>query len=350
MSHSKCPPAATGTVKLLWITRRQHYVLRWTTAGGHVRQLAAGSNRRAAQRKRIELEDRQPVRHLAWPQCWKTYLAQHDLAKSTIRHARSAQAAFEPTPAVITSAWVAQRQAELRNSLAPATVNSYSKRLRAVFLWSAALGYHAQIRVYVSQDAAACRTRALLTEEFERMAMASSAGVRRILLGLWTSGLRLSELLALSWDRRPVGDWRILDLCHHARRPTLVAPASQKRRVREVIPCAPEFATLLRAVPPAARVGSVFHDRRLGKLMRVGKLISDCGRRAGVLVDPRRTASAHDLRHSFAMRWAERGLSEAELAAILRHRAVATTRQYYQRIDAQRLGDRMLALAGGDRR
>ncbi|HEY3393490.1 MAG TPA: site-specific integrase, partial [Lacipirellulaceae bacterium] len=67
----------------------------------------------------------------------------------------------------------------------------------------------------------------------------------------------------------------------------------------------------------------------------VGKIISRIGKKAGVIVRPAKGkskakfASAHDLRRSCAERLASADVPEREVAKVLRHSDVATTRRFY---------------------
>ena len=108
----------------------------------------------------------------------------------------------------------------------------------------------------------------------------------------------------------------------------------------------PDFAEwLLSSVPPAERVGLVFPmpDTKTGRPMttnEVGKIISDIGRKANVVVsrstkspnvakhvaakETTKFASAHDLRRAFCTRWAKR-VMPATLQRLARHSHISTT-------------------------
>jgi len=67
----------------------------------------------------------------------------------------------------------------------------------------------------------------------------------------------------------------------------------------------------------------------------VGRVISRIGQKAGVIVRPAKGkgepkyASAHDLRRSCGERMATAGVPEREIAKVLRHADIATTRRFY---------------------
>jgi len=199
--------------------------------------------------------------------------------------------------------------------------------------------------------------RPITTEEFERMLDATPDVVgapvaeswRQVLHGLWESGLRLSELMHvhLTDSQYIVPDWSAKPF------PVLAIPASmQKNATEESIPLLPGFESLLLETDPTH--GWAFNPGSLqGKKNRkprtdrinpewVGKVITKIGKKAGVVVVPATTtqkakfASAHDLRRSCADRLVAAGVPEREVAAILRHASVETTRRHYAPGSVQR--------------
>jgi integrase len=111
--------------------------------------------------------------------------------------------------------------------------------------------------------ASLAKGRPLAGEEHDRMRAAAGKGLRRdveawqrLLDGLWHSGLRLSEAVALPWE--PTAAITAI-VVKGRRRPVVRFRASgQKARRDEVWPCPPEFAAMLEAVPEAERTGFVF--------------------------------------------------------------------------------------------
>jgi len=180
--------------------------------------------------------------------------------------------------------------------------------------------------------------------------------------GVWLSGLRLEESLALSWD---ADSGFSIDL--GGRHPRFrIARDAQKSGKDQILPATPDFAEWLLQTPPDERHGQVF--RLLGLQSgqpitpkRVSRLVTKIGKKAGVVVNremkwirertieektgkptgpPRlverevvKYASAHDLRRSFGTRWAKR-VMPATLKLLMRHSSVDTTMRYYVEMDA----------------
>ena len=171
---------------------------------------------------------------------------------------------------------------------------------------------------------------------------------RQFLTGLWLSGLRLSEGLALSWDE---GAPFAVDLT--GKHPVFrIYCQAQKARRDETVPMTPDFAQFLAATPEAERVGPVFKlaCQRGGKPIgpgKVGAMVSRIGKKAGVVVNKAdgKFASAHDLRRSFGTRWAKR-IMPAVLKRLMRHAAIQTTMGYYVDLDAAEVADQLWASYG----
>ena len=139
--------------------------------------------------------------------------------------------------------------------------------------------------------------------------------------GLWASGLRLNEALALSWDQvddvavlRCPGKWSIRFFGE-----------GQKSGTDEIVPCTAEFQQLLESMPHSE--GRVF---RLDLTTKAAvQIISKIGRRAGVVVDHKKgkCATAHDLRRGFATKWSTK-VMPIELADMMRDE-LATVMKFY---------------------
>jgi integrase len=237
-------------------------------------------------------------------------------------------------------------------SLAESTIAGHLAHLKAALNWAVEQKLLPQLpafprtrRAKMSRGEKVMRGRPITLEEFERMlkavpdvvGKAASAQWRFYLHGLWTSGLRLAESLELYWDDdsklHPVLDGRF---------PMLRIPGDlEKGHKDRLLPITPDFARLLKSVPPKDRTGPVFRPtRRDGKPGRpavepVSKAIGKIGERAKVKVDSDKTASAHDLRRSFGERWAAK-LMPAQLMELMRHESIDTTMKYYVGRNAER--------------
>jgi integrase len=201
--------------------------------------------------------------------------------------------------------------------------------------------------------------RPVTAEEFKAMLLATAEVVgaqaapswRYLLRGLWESGLRLGVLLNVHWSNGEyiVPSWPRGDL------PILSIPkAMQKNDTEEAIPLLPGFERLLLRTPAYNRGGWAFNplslQTKVGRKIRharvsaewVGKVISEIGEKAGVVVqpaagdNPAKFASAHDMRRSCADRLVAAGVPEREVAAIMRHASVETTRRHYAPGNVQR--------------
>ena len=172
-------------------------------------------------------------------------------------------------------------------------------------------------------------------------------------MGLWESGLRIDEIMHVSWDLpntiRP--EWK------PGRLPVLAIPHEmQKNATEEVIPLLPWFEAVLLETPEDQRTGWVFNpaslQTRLNRRVRherfdaewVGKVVSKIGKAAKVIVEPGddargrkpKYASSHDLRRSCAERLLDAGVPPMTIARVLRHASWETTRRHYAPGDVQK--------------
>lgn len=218
--------------------------------------------------------------------------------------------------------------------------------------------------------------RPLTESEVERMIAAvepvvgkdATKGWNYLLHGILESGLRLQEVMGLSWD----DPHAIRPHFEHERLPTLVFPAAmQKNDTDQSVPMLPSFEALLLQTPQDERKGWVFHPMSLQpKLGRgaspyrptaewVGRVISRIGRKAGIVVEPanERTgrnakyASAHDLRRTFAQRLRNKGVAPLLISVVMRHASWETTQKHYAPGDVQKDAENLRkALLQGDQK
>jgi integrase len=257
-------------------------------------------------------------------------------------------------------------QAEARKEgMKPTTLARHLRHIKAVLRWAerqALLSKAPAIEMpKLDKGQSLAKHRPVTAEEFDRMLLAAvkvrkndAAGWQRLLRGLWLSGLRLGEALALDWNDGPFVFYTT------GKHPTFrIEAAGQKSRKSEVAPATPDFVEwLLAETPEGQRVGKVFPlvDRKTGKPLNVhtaGPVVSAIGRKAGVVVgqtekwvndDGKRSrktvklfAGAHDLRRGFCSRWA-RKVMPAVLQRLARHANIATTMSFYVSLSADDIG------------
>lgn len=283
-----------------------------------------------------------------------------------------------------------------REAVSEATVRTYLAHLRSAMKWAADLGFiHEVPKMKMPKRAKGSKMmkgRPITGEEFERMLVKVEAGLlaaatknkpkrparttlpaeyaasraqdrcdaaiaaapswRRLLRGLWLSGLRLGEALNLYWDRT---DRLHVDLS--GRRPMFRIRAElEKGNQDRILPMTPDFAEFLAETPPEERRGPIFspiaasNGRPNRDLVWVSKVISAIGEAAVVKVDTNpisgkvKFASAHDLRRSFGARWAPR-VMPVVLQELMRHESISTTLRYYVGQNAEATADAIWAAA-----
>jgi integrase len=182
------------------------------------------------------------------------------------------------------------------------------------------------------------RSRAIAEDEFAGLLAAvpgvvgnrHTEGWERLLRGLWLSGLRINEALALSWDSPP------LRVVMGDRPRIIVFGEGQKSREDEVLTITPDFAALLAEVPEKQRRGLVFpltHDSWKIYRETACRIISAIGSAAGIAVDSKgKTLTAHDLRRAFGQRWATR-VKPLILQKLMRHKSLTTTMRFYVELE-----------------
>lgn len=254
-----------------------------------------------------------------------------------------------------------EKQTKRTAQRSEASVARHLRHLKAVARWANRQGLLPKLPVFdmPKRKAGATRMkgRPITGEEFERMLSATGKAIfpppkikptqerqreldlarepiiaswKHLLRGLWASGLRISEAMALRWDYKPGGVSVILS----GQKSVLSFDAdSQKSGKVQLVPLAPEAVQILE--PLQKKTGFVFNPqaedgRSIRDSLVASKTISAIGRVAGVVVDAERGkfASAHDLRRSFGHRWSRRVMPTV-LKELMRHESIETTMNYY---------------------
>jgi integrase len=268
--------------------------------------------------------------------------------------------------AKLTPQVISRFQGEARKEgMKATTLARHLRHIKAALRWGERQGLLAKAPAVempkLPKGQSLAKHRPVTEEEFDRMVSAvpkvrpnDSPQWERLLRGLWLSGLRLGEAVALDWNDGPF----VLDTTgkHPAFR---IEAEGQKSRRSEVVPLTPDFAEwILAEHPKGERSGKVFPvvDSKTGKpyaLHTVGPVVSAIGRKAGVVVGQtdkaieeggklvrkpvKLFAGAHDLRRSFCSRWA-RKVMPAVLQRLARHAHYSTTEAYYVSLSADEIG------------
>jgi len=232
-----------------------------------------------------------------------------------------------------------------------ATVKAYVGTLRTLLRWAKRMGIVASVPEFATLPQTQSKGRPITGEEFDRMTAAAEKVLgsvlapswQRLLQGLWLTGLRIGEALALSWE--PDAPFAVNT---SGKRPVFRIAGAQKNGRYQDCPIAPDAAEWLLSVPEGQRRGRVFRPVRTDgddSVMRedtASKVICAIGKRAGVVVAKSATtgkvkyASAHDLRRSFGARWSRNPTCTPKmLMDLMRHADISTTMRYYAGQDAQ---------------
>jgi len=236
-----------------------------------------------------------------------------------------------------------------------ATIATNLRTIKAALSWAKSAGYLGELPAFPSLRQAKgsrAKGRPLTNLEVFRMVRAVRLDPnlcrleriqrrhwRRLIIGLWLSGLRLEEALRLSWEP---GTFQ-LETAHAY--PQFVI-TEQKSGKLETVPLTPDFGRWILKTPLEQRHGFVFHVPKVRhvhvrRMDTTSKVLSSIGEISGVVVsDSGKFASAHDLRRSFGLRWASR-VMPAELRQLMRHSDISTTMSYYVQVESQAFAEKL---------
>lgn len=352
-------------------------MLRWTdpVTGKRRTRTAGTTDWKEAERCGGKLEEELRAGTVASPSkiTWRAFLARHDDEKLSGGNPDTAEAyrvalghvtrVLDPDRlAKLTTANMVAFVGKLRKEgMGATTIARHLRHIKAAIRWAHRFGYLTVVPT-IDMPKAVCdmKGRPITTEEYERM-FAATPKVRkddavkwqRVLTGLWLSGLRIGEAVALSWDDGP---FQIdLDGQYPAFR---IQPAGQKSKRAEIAPMTPDFAQWVLETPEAERTGRVFGITITPAA--AGRVLSKIGQKANVVVDREMKkikervldkagkptgatlvvekevtsyGSAHDLRRAFGTRWAQK-VMPAVLQRLMRHGHISTTMKFYVGLDA----------------
>lgn len=248
--------------------------------------------------------------------------------------------------------WVTRFKAWLSKTggLASSTVNGHMSRLRAALRWAVKQEIIAKAPYIEVNLRGVPRSRAITPAEFQRFLKACRK-VRpddwkqwdRFLRGQYHCGLRLSELMRLSWDQdAPIRLSRI------GRFPAItLSPEANKSGTLKVRPVSPEFWSICLETEPAQQQGTVFPlIGRWGPMTLVCacQTISDIGRASGVITNPAtgKHVTSHDLRRSY-LTGLDDTLTLKEVQMVSGHKDLATLATYYVQKDVQNVAQKLWA-------
>jgi integrase len=359
-------PMETYRMTVFRPARRRNYVIRWKDPLTHAtRERTAGTpHKRAAYQVAAQLaadlQARQFKAEYGWAEFCFRYEQEHLTALSgssltawrtickTIR-----QHSLPVTIGQVNASYITRWQRFLRaHGLGEVSIGTYTARLGAALRWAAdqdILAAAPKIRIpkRAKGKSKMARSRGITEEEYERILLAvpkirpaDAARWRRFIQGLWMSGFRIEELLRLSWDS--AAEWSID--CTGNIPVVRIAGDAQKSGEDQYQPITPDFWALCSESPQ--RTGPVFllpGQRGQMTVKRVCRIISQIGRRAGVVTDAAtgKCATSHDIgRRAFTVRMAGR-LSLPDLQKWMRHASVTTTLNYYHHRTAEELGAKL---------
>lgn len=357
---------------------RKHFEAEWSdpVTGQQRRKTTGETTRRGAERFAAELEDDlnaglEDVGAISWEDFRKAVAAEF-LPTYPAASQRKINAALRHVERIlqprrlanVTGRQLSRLRADLlagsddRRKQSPATIKGHFSYLHTVFKWALEAGLLARMpQIPDVRVTPRAKGRPITGEEFERYVEATrrTAGERfeedeveqlvTLLHGLWWSGLRIGEALALHWT----DDSQISARLEMDPPMFLVRAETDKGRRERLFPIAPEFVEQLRTTPKRRRRGHVFRLPVHRRVDDVSKLLADCGRASGVWVSPEKCVSAHDLRRSFGDRWSEVLLPQ-DLMLLMRHESIETTMRFYVGRDAARTARKLWSVhAGSDR-
>ncbi|WP_397570610.1 tyrosine-type recombinase/integrase [Schlesneria sp. T3-172] len=362
---------------------RDKFLLQWKdpVTGKRKSQTSQFSTKAKATKEAGQLEEslnnRLPTGtgSIAWGHFVEEYTEKHlqSLKKTSQDRAEGVLSVFEAKASPrflrnVTGSVLSSYCATLRaNGLSEATIATHMRTLRAALQWALDAGHIKEIPP-IPKIARARKKRAkgrpLTDAEFYKfvgaiqdvpsISLKARESWCRLLIGIWYSGLRLGEALALTWGkvgRHETALW--IDMTGEFPLMGIVAE-SEKGFEDRLLPLTPDFGRWLLRVPEEKRHGWVFPITKhrypdVRNIRSVSKVITQIGAASGITVNSQgKFASAHDLRRSFGLRWSHKSFP-AEHKELMRHASIQTTEDYYALHEATSFAKRLWAADAADR-
>lgn len=339
-------------VRVVKRSNRPTWVFRWKDSHGRFVEessdIPISQRRSQAERAAVAKEDQLKSAGAGGPVTWQSacdmYVSQKlaGLSKGTRENWQTTRnwikELLDPAvPADLTTNAIDTFAEKLRKAgKAPDTIAGHLRYIRAFLRWCKRKSYlRALPDVEMPADSGNTkRSRDITLEEFDRLLLVvekvrpnDAARWKRFLEGLWHSGLRISELVALRWAEP--GDVFI----DFAQQFPGFHFTEQKNRKEQWVPMTPEFfRRFIEPIPHNRRRGYVFSiptaRREQVSTKWATQVVLDIGEKAGIKTAADKFASSHDIgRRAFTTRHTH--LSQWQLAALMRHESPATTAKFY---------------------
>jgi integrase len=242
----------------------------------------------------------------------------------------------------IRTSFLSQVEALLRSELAAGSVGSYMGTLRGGLSWAAYMEMMSPLPRKrrppgrVAEELLAYRLTPISEQSLAKMMDVTpdlvgkqhAESVNRYLQALWLSGCRMREPLSIHSFRKD---------CHHpvtleGSKPKMYWTSEQKSKRGGTHRITIDFAVHIKQRLDDS-TGFLYRPRcETGEMLdrySLGRLVADIGAKAEVYAEEGKTVTAKHFRTSFVQRWSLRGMPEALIQDICRHRSIETTRKYY---------------------
>jgi integrase len=178
--------------------------------------------------------------------------------------------------------------------------------------------------------------RRLTGKECRALYRMASGEQQTAILAAYYTGLRLYDVVHLSWDRADPGDYCVIDM--HRALLQIVPRKTARAQKRLAIPAVGEWLAWLRAVPAADRRGLLFpvmaaqYDRDAPSISRE---FAGLFQRAKVVDADAGKASFHSLRKTFVSLLDEAGVHVKVTDALTGHASAGTMHDRYSQVDVE---------------